>query len=239
MGNFKTSILGVMLLASYQVQAQSGTVVFSAGDPVVKGTNFAERGVERGEDVLSGNHYNTRNGIVQLKLSDGSFISLRPNSTFKVEEYKYDENDKTKRAAKFYLSKGELRTKSGQIGKTDPRNYAMKTPTATIGIRGTTYRVAVFVNALGEELVLNMGEEGGITVIAGDDSFDLSPFQVEQLGGIETLTQQFTENGLEDLDQALETITEQNTETTGGGGEVEIPYYYMEYEEEYQGNGPP
>lgn len=233
----KTSMLSVMLLASYQVQAQSGKVVFSAGDPVVKGANFSERGVERGEDVLTGNQYNTRNGIVQLKLSDGSFISLRPNSTFKVEEYRFDENDKTNRAAKFYLSKGELRTKSGQVGKTDPRNYAMKTPTATIGIRGTTYRVAVFVNALGEELVLNMGEEGGITVLAGDESFNLSPFQVEQLGGIETLTQQFTENGLEDLDQALETIAEQKPETTGG--EVEIPYYYMEYEEEYEGNGPP
>lgn len=230
----KNVLLNLVLILPALAYAQSGKVVFTAGDPVVKGTNFSERGVESGENIFAGNQYDTRNGILQLKLVDGSFISLRPNSVFKVEEFDYDETSVGDRKAKFYLSKGELRTKSGKVGKIDPRNYVMKTPVATIGIRGTTYRVSVIENSFGESLVLNMGEEGGITIHTEHSSFDLSPFQIEQLGGIDSITDEFTDNGFASLDQSIDAIDELVPEISG----VRIEHDNELYEEDLGLNPP-
>ena len=66
--------------------------------------------------------------------------TVKPNSQFKVEKYSYDKGNPKGDSAAFNLVKGGLRTITGQIGKRGNQDsYQMKTPTATIGIRGTIY----------------------------------------------------------------------------------------------------
>src|SRR5690625_2473104 len=60
-----------------------------------------------------------------------------PDSLFTVEEYFYDSEDEG--ALVFGLLKGGLRTVTGAVGKKQHEQYELKTPVATLGIRGTEY----------------------------------------------------------------------------------------------------
>jgi hypothetical protein len=78
----------------------------------------------------------------RIKFTDGSEVTLKPASQFRVEKYQYDQSKPKEDAAVFNLVKGGLRTITGQVGKRgDQDSYRMKTPTATIGVRGTVYDV--------------------------------------------------------------------------------------------------
>ena len=75
-----------------------------------------------------------------LVFTDESRLSVRSDTVFDVNSYFYQEEGQEDQA-RFTLVKGGLRALSGAIGKTDPDDYAMNTPVATIGIRGTGYDV--------------------------------------------------------------------------------------------------
>ncbi len=96
-----------------------------------------ERALRASDEVNAGDQLNTgSDGRVQLRFTDGAIISLQPGSQFRIDEYRYQGNSQR---GFFSLIRGALRTTSGAIGKRDPRDYEMRTPTATIGIRGTEY----------------------------------------------------------------------------------------------------
>ncbi|MBA3479615.1 MAG: FecR domain-containing protein [Lautropia sp.] len=77
-------------------------------------------------------------GRLQLRFSDGSLVSLQPQSEFRIDGYRFDLEQQR---GFFSLVRGALRTISGAVGKRDPADYRMTTPTATIGIRGTEFLV--------------------------------------------------------------------------------------------------
>jgi len=75
----------------------------------------------------------------RIKFTDGSEVTLRPNTQFRIDAFNYEERNAEQDSALFSLIKGGLRTITGLIGKRKPRAYEMRTTTATIGIRGTNY----------------------------------------------------------------------------------------------------
>jgi len=82
-----------------------------------------------------------KNASTQIRFSDGSLISLEQESEFTISEYTFNDNEDDK--VIFNLIEGKLRTITGKIGKKTKKNYQMKTPVATIGIRGTHYVINV------------------------------------------------------------------------------------------------
>ncbi len=117
-----------------------GKVVAGSGTLLARELDGDERRLQRqspifvGDTILVG-----KNGFVQLRFRDGTLVALRPDSEFLVEEYEYQETAEGNGKLVFNLLKGGLRTISGAIGKKDKENYQMKTPVASIGIRGTLY----------------------------------------------------------------------------------------------------
>jgi hypothetical protein len=79
---------------------------------------------------------------MQIIFNDESIITIGKNSTFKIEDYVFDEN---KPKATFNLSNGIIKTLTGKIGKLAPQRFKVKTKNAVIGIRGT-YFVVEFKN---------------------------------------------------------------------------------------------
>ena len=76
----------------------------------------------------------------RIKFIDSSDVTLKPGTQFKVEHFSFDEKAPKADRSVLTLVKGGLRSVSGKIGKRGNQDaYEMKTPTATIGIRGTTY----------------------------------------------------------------------------------------------------
>ena len=74
--------------------------------------------------------------IALLKLGDGSRITLRPDTSFQVEEYNLSD---TSPSAVFRLFKGGLRAVTGFMSKRNPNAVRLRTAVATIGIRGTEF----------------------------------------------------------------------------------------------------
>lgn len=120
----------------------AGTVVQLSGPLMAKKADGAVRILSMKSEVESGDTLVTeKNTYAMLKFIDNSEITLKPSTTFKVENFSYDAGKPDADNASFNLVKGGLRSVTGLLGKRNKEKFAMKTPSATIGIRGTTFIV--------------------------------------------------------------------------------------------------
>jgi hypothetical protein len=121
-----------------QVQAAAGRVEFAIGGATLSGPNGQQRPAAKGAEVNSGDVVRTAaNGRVQVRMADGAYISLQPNTEFGIKNYKYEGKTDGSESAFFSLLKGAMRTVTGLIGRVNRDRYQVATPTATVGIRGT------------------------------------------------------------------------------------------------------
>ncbi len=127
-----------------------GTVDALAGSATVSGQDGTSAPVAVGlkiyeKDTLSTGH----DAEVHIVTEDGAFIALRPDTVFRVDEYKAEggENDRTFVS----LLTGALRSITGWIGTHDHAAYRITTPTATVGVRGTDHEVTVIDKGDGDE----------------------------------------------------------------------------------------
>ena len=132
---------GLLLLASIALAAPAATVTHLSGPLVARTAAGAVKTLAIGSKVEPGDTVETaKRTYARLKFTDGSEVTLKPNTQFKVEQYAYDKDKPKGDTGSFSLIKGGLRTITGQVGKRGNQDsYRMKTPTATIGIRGTIY----------------------------------------------------------------------------------------------------
>jgi len=79
-------------------------------------------------------------GQAQMLFADQSALTIGPNSEVVLDEFVYDPNTKTGKVV-LSATKGLFRLVGGRISKNTP--VTLKTPTATIGIRGGIAFVAV------------------------------------------------------------------------------------------------
>jgi hypothetical protein len=140
---FRRSRQGLMLAmisAAFTGPALANTaahVDFAVGGVTATGKDGRARPLAKGEDVLTGDRVVTTNGRAQLRFTDGAFVSLQPNTTFEVREYRFDGKTDGSEKGIFGLLRGAMRTVTGLIGRVNRSAYQIQTPTATVGIRGT------------------------------------------------------------------------------------------------------
>ena len=148
---------------------QAGVVVLVDGNATITPAGGSARALKVGDVVNEGDELaSARDGEVHVRTQDSGFLVLRPNTRMKVASYKADGGADDRGILQ--LLSGGLRSVSGWIGKFNARNYAVKTQTATIGIRGTDHETIVIPEGSSE------GEPGtydrvyaGKTVITGAD----------------------------------------------------------------------
>ena len=84
---------------------------------------------------------------------------MRPDSTLEINRYAHTDSDN---GALLSLVKGGLRAVTGAIAKREPESYKVKTPVATLGVRGTEYYLRICEQDCAEEqqlYVQNMVEQ--------------------------------------------------------------------------------
>lgn len=119
----------------------SGPLLAKKADGTVK--ILAQKStVEQGDTLVS-----EKNTYARIKFTDNSEITLRPDSQLKIDSFSFDEAKPENDNAAFELIKGGLRAITGILGKRNKERVSMRTPTATIGIRGTTY-IAEYIPVL-------------------------------------------------------------------------------------------
>lgn len=135
----RTGLLLALVSTAFagQAQAAAGRVEFAIGPATVVGTDGRTRPAARGMELDTGDTVQTNNGRVQMRMTDGAFISLQPGTEFGIKDYKFEGKTDGSEGAFFSLLKGAMRTVTGLIGRVNRNRYQVATPTATVGIRGT------------------------------------------------------------------------------------------------------
>ena len=148
--------LGVLGFTSIASAADiAGRVTFALGEVVVSDDKNNKRSVFKGDLIRSGERIETsNNGRVQVRMTDGGTIVLRPNSVFEITRYSFSKDNPEIGTVLFNFLKGGARAISGAIGKANRENYQFKTPVATIGIRGTDYSSTLN----DEQLIVTVGQ---------------------------------------------------------------------------------
>ena len=134
-------VCGLLLWTTALFAGQAGTVTHLSGPLAVHKADGTNKVISIGSKIDEGDVVVTeKRTYARLKFNDGSEVTLKPNSQFKVEKFSFDQGKPKEDSGSYKLLKGGLRTITGQIGKRGNQDsYQMKTPTATIGIRGTVY----------------------------------------------------------------------------------------------------
>ena len=141
--HLKNTAVLIALAAAYplQVQAAAGIAQFTAGEVNVRQTDGRITALTKGGDIDSGHAIVTgNNGRAQVRFTDGGLVSLQPNTEFKIASY-VDQNDPKQDRFLVDLLRGSMRAITGLIGKRNRDNYKLTTTTATIGIRGSGFKV--------------------------------------------------------------------------------------------------
>src|SRR5712691_4328945 len=158
-------LLGI-LSAPGLALAQAGRFLLAIGDVVVA-RGPAEIRAATGTLVQSGDTIRVGPASnAQIRLADESIVGLRPGTIFRLDEFAYSGQGDGSERSLFTLLKGGFRTVTGAIGRLHSRErYAVRTPTATIGIRGTHYTVVHCDNDCGgaDRGSISNGTYGGVT----------------------------------------------------------------------------
>ena len=132
------------------------------GEATVYDASRKKRAVKVGDHVSEGDSIVTgKDGELHLEMEDGGFLSVRPNTKMRIVKYqaKGEESD----SAIFGLLQGSFRSVSGWLGKYNRNSYTVRTPTATVGIRGTDHEPYVIPagSTEGEPGTYDRVHEGG------------------------------------------------------------------------------
>ena len=107
--------------------------------------------VEKQLDVFSYDTVKTGQGQVGIKFIDDTRVDVTAHSKLIIDEFVYDPNTNTGKLS-LKATLGTVRYASGQIAKISAQNVEIKTPTATIAVRGTDF--AMTVNEIGGSTIV-------------------------------------------------------------------------------------
>jgi len=188
-----TLLISALLPMTAAAATRAGQVVFATGTPTAVDDSGNSRVLSKGKGILSGDTIETEKGLLQVKFTDGGFMSFKPHSQFKIEQYQYSGKQDGTERNNLFLKRGGIRTVTGLIGKKNRQAYQLRTPVASIGIRGTK-----FLLELENGLLIHMGEDG-IIEVHRDDSvlLSLSALEVARIGGKDALINLLKSGGLE------------------------------------------
>jgi hypothetical protein len=145
--------------------------------------------LKKGDPLEQGDTVATHGGRAQLHFSDGAFVSLQPDTVFRIDEYRFEGKADGSERGFFTLLKGGLRTITGLVGRTNRGNYQVTTQVATIGIRGTEYQLqhANSINgSVGEGEIRVCNGAGCLGVASGQSFFVMSPNDLPVLTAVRT-----------------------------------------------------
>jgi len=143
------TLLMVVASASW---ADIGTVTKHDGSGCQIQRDQQQLNGEQGAVIRSMDAYVTKACTSDISFRDDTRVRVTPNSRLVIDDFVFDskQSDAGKLALK--VSMGTVRYASGQIAKNNPQHVNIKTPTATVTVRGTDFTMTV--DETGESLIV-------------------------------------------------------------------------------------
>ena len=83
------------------------------------------------------------NSYARVRFTDGTEAVLRPATQVKIDRFNFEEQKPQGDGMVLSLLKGGMRAVTGLLGRRNPAAMRVATPSATIGIRGTTFNALI------------------------------------------------------------------------------------------------
>ncbi len=115
-----------------------GKVVQATGDATAVSSSGV-RQLTADSEIFQGDTLVTKEGgSLEVLFKDDTSLGQGENSEISVDSYVYNPADASNSNLLLNMSKGVFRTITGEIAESNPDQFQLKSPLATIGIRGTT-----------------------------------------------------------------------------------------------------
>ena len=113
--------------------------------------------VAKGAEIEMNDKIETKNGSLTIIFKDDTSVKVTEHSALVIDDFVYDPKSG---AGKLGLkaAAGTVRYASGKIAHNDPKSVNIKTPTASIAVRGTDFVMAE--NEIGSSMVILMPNAG-------------------------------------------------------------------------------
>ena len=139
--------------------------------------------------ILSYDDVRTGNGRMAIEFLDSSVLRLTEHSKVVIDNYIFDP-DPDKSQLALNMASGTARFITGDLGKINKNNISIRTPSATIAIRGTDFTTTV--DELGRSLIVLLPDANGkasgeitVTTWSGTEVLD-QPFQATMVSTFES-----------------------------------------------------
>jgi len=170
---YLNSLMAVLLgaTAGIALAAGAGQIQHLSGTLSVQRPDGSVRILSQKSEINQGEVLTTqKDSYAQINMTDGSSMTLRPNTQVKIESFQFAQDKPQDDSAFFRLVKGGLRTVTGLVGKRGNQDaYRIGTATATVGIRGSS----------GETLDCTQGCDG---VVSGGDKIEKGVYHTTYTG---------------------------------------------------------
>mgnify|MGYP006277418915 CR=1 FL=1 len=114
-----------------------GKISFAKGSVAAQLSGQAPRILAKGAEIFQGDNIQTADqSFVIVEFNDGAKVTVRPDSSFSIDNYQADK-------AQLSLHEGGVRASSGNIAKQSPDNFQIKTDLATVSAQQAEYSVRV------------------------------------------------------------------------------------------------
>jgi hypothetical protein len=126
--------------AAFATAAQAAANVQSMRGDVRVG----DQRVNPNDRITSGASITTGAGAqAVLRFDDGQVVVLNENTTFRITDFRFRQEEPRNDRGVFDLLRGALRVISGAVASRSRDAFQLRVPQATIGIRGTDFMVAI------------------------------------------------------------------------------------------------
>ncbi len=145
-------VLALLLTVVGSSWAGIGTVSENKGTACEVERNKKKLSGVKGAEIESMDTYSTGACVSSITFKDDTKVKITENSRLLIDDFVFDpkQSDAGKLALK--VGMGTVRYASGQIAKNNPQQVNIKTPTATVAVRGTDFTMTV--DEAGQSLIV-------------------------------------------------------------------------------------
>jgi hypothetical protein len=178
----KTTLVALLLLVAGPSWASIGVVAEHKGTGCEVQRDNAKLPGNKGTAINSMDTYVTVGCVSNITFKDDTNVRVTENSRLVIDDFVFDPKSSDAGKLGMKVALGTVRYASGQIAKNNPQRVNIKTPTATVAVRGTDFTMTV--DEAGQSLV--------ILVPSCKDPRDVKTYELEEqrcrVGSIEVST---------------------------------------------------
>ena len=168
MNNLKNTLLILIILLFSNTQSFSKDMIGIVAVGIGKISNQSKENLITGSKIYFGDSIITEAAsTAQILLMDQTTLTIGESSELVMDEFVYDPQTKI---GKFVSSVkiGTVKIITGEISKTNPDNLEIKTPTGSIGARGTEFAVVTESDTKSTVVLLGPGVNNTLGMVPGN-----------------------------------------------------------------------